>query len=120
MDERAAEAFALGVMLEIIRFLAQPLNPLQRQPGMHRIGTTADQAGDVMFEARHVGIGHEADLWTQARPIEGLVHAADGQATIESRLLGLQTAVREDDGSATLLDPLASLSVQLFQSPTCP
>ena len=66
MDERLTEALSLGIALEIIRFFAQTLNPLQCQPGMHRIGATADQAGDVVFEARHAGIGHEADLWTQA------------------------------------------------------
>ena len=84
---------------------------------MHRIGATADQAGDVVFEARHAGIGHEADLWTQARPIEGLVHAADGQQHIEPSLLGIYTAIGEDDDATPLLDRLPSLSVQFFQSP---
>ena len=84
---------------------------------MHRIGATADQAGDVV-EARHAGIGHEADLWAQASPVEGLVHAADGQQHIEPSLLGIYTAIGEDDDATPLLDRLPSLSVQLFQSPS--
>ena len=51
------------------------------------------------------------------RPIEGLVHAADGQQHIEPSLLGIYTAIGEDDDATPLLDRLPSLSVQLFQSP---
>ena len=117
MHERAAEAFPIGVVLEVIGFLRQTLNPLQRQPGMYRIGAAADQAGDIVFKARHPGVSHQADLRAQASPIQRLVHTADSQQHIEPRLVDIETTIGENDDATALLNRLTGFPSELVQAP---
>ena len=80
------------------RVLAEePVDGLERQPRVHRLGAVADERGEVVDVERVARLGDEADARAESGVHQVLAHGADGEQHGDRRVGPVRGAVADDE-----------------------